>query len=70
MLSFIRQQAKKMALRLLTWQYQKKNIALPEASLLDQQADTLVKEAHRIARERGQNVLGILKELIDGIKKG
>lgn len=69
MLSFIKQQEKKMALRLLTWQYQKKNISLPEPSLLDQQAAAVVDEAHRIARQRGQNVLSIIKELISDIKR-
>jgi len=32
-------------------------------------AKGVVEEAHRIARQRGQNVWGILKELVQDIKK-
>jgi hypothetical protein len=69
MLGFIKQQEKKMAVRLLTWQYQKRELPLPPAYELERQAAALVDEAHRIARERGRNVVGILKELAEDIKK-
>jgi hypothetical protein len=69
MLGFIKQQEKKMAVRLLTWQYQKKELPLPPAWEVERQAAALVDEAHRIARERGRNVVGILKELAEDIKK-
>ena len=69
MLGFIRQQEKKVALRLLSWQYQRQNIPLPPIAELDQQAARLVDDAHRIARERGQNVIAIIKELAREIRK-
>ncbi len=37
--------------------------------VLEIHAARLVDDAHKIARERGRNVVGILKELIADIKK-
>ena len=51
------------------WQYQKAKIPIPEHSALEQQAGKIVDEAHRIARERGINVLSIIKELASNLKK-
>ncbi len=39
------------------------NMAVPPESELEKQAGRIVDDAHRIARERGSNVLSILKEL-------
>jgi len=36
---------------------------------LQQQAARLVEDAHRIARERGRNVISILKEMIGDLKQ-
>lgn len=58
-----------MAVRLLTWQYQRLKIALPSEDELEHRAAALVDEAHRIARERGRNVLAIMKELVGDLKK-
>ena len=58
-----------MAARLLAWRYQKLNMSLPAASELEMQARQLVDDAHRIAKERGKNVVGILKDLVEDIKK-
>ena len=69
MFGFIRQQEKKVALRLLAWQYQRQSIPLPGIAELEQQAARLVDDAHRIARERGQNVIAIIKELVGEIRK-
>jgi hypothetical protein len=66
---FIRQQEKRLAVRLLIWQYQRLNIPLPAMEKLEQQAARFVEDAHRIARERGRNVISILKEMIGGIKQ-
>jgi hypothetical protein len=66
---FIRQQEEWMALRLLTWQYQRLKIALPSEDELEARAVALVDEAHRIARDRGRNVLSIMKELVGDLKK-
>lgn len=68
-MGFIRQQEKRLAVRLLTWQYQRMNIIVPSMEELEQQADRFVKDAHRIARERGRNVISILKEMIGDLKQ-
>ena len=69
MLGFIRQQERKVALRLLAWQYQRQNLSLPPVAELENQAGRLVDDAHQIARERGQNVITIIKELVADIRK-
>jgi hypothetical protein len=66
---FFRQQEERMALRLLTWQYQRLKIALPSEDELEARAIALVDEAHRIARDRGRNVLSIMKELVGDLRK-
>ncbi|MFZ1955282.1 MAG: hypothetical protein WAU34_07290 [Desulfobacterales bacterium] len=68
-MGFIRQQEERMALRLLTWQYQRLKIALPSEDELEARAVALVDEAHRIARDRGRNVLSIMKELVGDLRK-
>ena len=68
-MGFIRQQEEKLAVRLLTWRYQKMNIAIPPVPELDRQAAKLVDEAHQIARERGRNVISIIKDLVDDLKR-
>ena len=70
MLAFIKQQERKLALRLLTWHYQRNNMPIPHVGQLREQANRVVDDAHRIARERGSNVLAIIKELIADIRKG
>jgi len=67
-MGFIRQQEEKMAVRLLTWRYQKMNITVPSMPELERQAAKLVEDAHRIARERGRNVISIMKDLVDDLK--
>jgi len=67
--SFFRKQEKRLALRLLIWQYQRMNIPVPSMEELQQQAAGLVEDAHRIARERGRNVMSILKEMIGDLKQ-
>lgn len=68
-MGFIRQQEKRLAVRLLIWQYQRMNIVVPSMEELEQQADRFVEDAHRIARERGRNVISILKEMIGDLKQ-
>jgi hypothetical protein len=63
-MGFLRQQEERVALRLLAWHYQHRQIPLPPADELRQRAAVLVTDAHRIARERGSNVLTILRQLI------
>ncbi len=68
-MGFLRQQEENLAMRLLAWQYPKMNLSVPEPQALKQQAAKLVDDAHRIASERGQNLVSIMKELTDSLKK-
>ncbi len=68
-MGFFRQQEERLAERFITWRYQKLGQPAPAADELKEQAAKIVTEAHRIARERGRNVVAIIKELIDDIKK-
>jgi hypothetical protein len=63
-MGFLKNQQIKIAIRLLAWQYEKNGSPLPEADRLNVQASQLVDDAHRIARERGGNVLTILKQIV------
>jgi len=67
-MGFMRRQEERLAMRLLTWQYQRMNLPVPITEELACQAVKLVDDAHQIARERGRNVMSIVKELIDDIK--
>ena len=68
-MGFLRLQEEKLAFMFLQWKYQKMNIPLPSPQQLRQQAAQIVDDAHRIAKERGQNVMTIIKELVEEIKK-
>jgi hypothetical protein len=69
-MGFFRQQEEKLAARFLRWQYEKANLALPAEAELKRHAGRIVDEAHRIARERGGNLLDIMKGLVaDFMKK-
>jgi len=68
-MGFIRRQEIQLAIKFLIWQYQKANIPVPEHLALEQQASKIVDDAHSIARERGSNVLSIIKELANDLKK-
>ena len=68
-MGFFRKQEERMAIRFLTWRYQKLNMATPDDAELKLQAAQIVTEAHRIARQRGRNVIAIIKDLIEDIRK-
>ncbi len=68
-MGFWRQQEEKLALRLLIWQYQKQKIAAPPAPALKRQAAQLVDEAHRIAAQRGGNVMTIIKSMMTDLRE-
>lgn len=68
-MGFLKQQEERLAIRFLNWQYQKLGKPAPPADELNRQATAIVDEAHRIARERGQNVISIIKELIRDLRK-
>ena len=67
-MGFIRQQEEKIAMRFLSWQYQKLDQPIPPDAELARQATRIVEEAHQIARERGSNVISIMKDLIADLK--
>lgn len=69
MLRFIREQEERLAMRLLAWQYQKNEMVLPPPTELARQAARLVDDAHRIAHERGSNVVAIIKDLVADIRR-
>ncbi|CAB5088497.1 hypothetical protein D3OALGA1CA_745 [Olavius algarvensis associated proteobacterium Delta 3] len=68
-MGFFRQQEEKLAVRLLAWHYERMNLPVPPPSDLKHQAARLVEEAHHIAKERGSNVMSIIKDLVADLKK-
>jgi len=68
-MGFFRQQEENLAIRFLSWQYQKWGKPIPADPELRLQAAKIVDDAHRIARQRGRNVISIMKELIGDLKK-
>jgi hypothetical protein len=67
-MGFIKEQQKRLAVRFLSWQYEKKNLPMPTRIELERHAAGIVEDAHRIARERGRKVMSIIKEMIADIK--
>ena len=67
-MTFIRRQEEKIALRILQWRYQKMDLPLPSLPDLKHQAAQIVDNAHRIAKERGKNVVSIIKDLANDLK--
>ncbi len=68
-MGFVRRQEERLAIRLLIWQYQRMNLPVPGLEELERQAVKLVNDAHRIVRERGGNVMSIIKETISDLRK-
>lgn len=68
-MGFVRRQEERFAAKVLAWQYQRLGVPLPPADELAMKAKGIVDDAHRIAKERGSNVLSIVKELIADIRK-
>ena len=68
-MGFWRQQEEKMAIRLLKWHFERQGQAIPPDERLQLQAADLVDEAHRVAKKRGQNVLVILKDLVNDLRR-
>jgi len=68
-MGFIKSQQVNLAMRLLAWQYQRQGQPLPTAPELKVQAGRIVEDAHRIARERGGNVILILKEMLADVRR-
>ena len=68
-MGFFKQQEKKLAMRFLSWQYEKLKKSPPGKAELEQQASRIVEEAHEIARKRGHNVMSIIRDLVKNIKQ-
>ena len=68
-MGFFRKQEEKVAIRLLAWHYQRLGKPLPPYSEMENQAAQVVEEAHRIAKDRGGNVVSILKDLVGDLRK-
>ena len=68
-MGFIKNQQVNLAMRLLAWQYQRQGLPLPTVPELKTQAGRIVEDAHRIARERGGNVVSILKEMAADVRR-
>ena len=68
-MGFFRNQEQNLAARFLRWQYEKQNLPAPPESDIQQQAGRIVDDAHRIAKERGGNLLDIMKELVQEFLK-
>lgn len=63
-MGLIRKQEEKFALKLLEWRYKQQQMPVPEKDVLRQHAADIVSQAHAIARQRGGNVIAILKDMI------
>ncbi len=68
--AFVRNQEVRLAVRLLEWKYEKAGISVPAQAELKRMAENIVDDAHAIAKERGTNVLEIIKDTVSDIKKG
>jgi hypothetical protein len=69
-MGFFRNQEEKLAARILRWQHEKQMVPMPPESEIQRNAGRIVEDAHRIAKERGGNLLDIMKELVqDFLKK-
>jgi len=62
-MGFIRKQEEKFALKLLEWRYKQQEQPLPDKAVLKQHAAQIVSQAHAIAKQRGGNVMAILKDM-------
>ena len=65
---FIRKQEIAFAKRLIVWKYKESDKVLPDDAAISAYAEKVVDEAHDIAKKRGSNVMGILKDTIKKIK--
>jgi len=67
-MGFFKDQQVRLAIRLLTWKYERNGMLSPKSEDLRRTAVKMVDEAHRIAGERGRNVVSILKDLVKDLK--
>jgi len=67
-MGFFRQQEENLAIKLLKWKYQRENRMPPADAALQRHAGRIIDDAHRIAKEKGRNVLTIIRELVADMK--
>ncbi|MDA3896212.1 MAG: hypothetical protein PF482_08695 [Desulfobacteraceae bacterium] len=65
---FIRKQEVSFARKLLIWKYSQSGTALPDKKALSAHAQTIVDDAHVIAKKSGSNVLEIMKDAVKDMK--
>jgi len=68
-MGFFRKQEEKVAIRLLAWQFQRMGKPLLPYSEMEKLAAQLVEDAHQIAKDRGGNIVSILKDLVGELRK-
>ena len=66
---FVRKQEVAFAKKLLVWKYEKSGMVLPDENTISVHARKIVDDAHVIAKKTGGNVLDILKDAVQDIKK-
>lgn len=66
---FVRKQEVAFARKLLIWKYNQSGTALPDEKALSAHAQTVVSQAHDIAKKSGSNILEIMKDIIKDKKK-
>lgn len=65
----VRKQEIAFAKKLLVWKYENSGTPLPDDAALSAHAESVVKDAHAIAKKRGGNILEILKDAVNEIRK-
>ena len=68
-MGFIRRQEEKLAARLIVWHQEKHGLPPLSPGDLARKSATLVDQAHRIGRRRGQNLVTIMKETVADVLK-
>lgn len=68
-MGFIRRQEEKLAARYLRRQHEQAGGPVPPESELRRAAARIVEDAHRIARERGGNLLEIMRGMVADLLK-
>lgn len=65
----IRKQEVALAKKLLAWKFKNSSMALPNETTISAHAEKIVADAHKMATERGCNVLEIIKDKVNDFKK-
>ena len=63
----IRQKETLLAARLIAWRYKKSGIPMPDQSVVDAFAKTVVDQAHALARQNGRAVMAMIKKKVQDL---